>query len=87
MLEGGCIQKMSRSFFDHSGDFNEMILHPLTAIEAGGVGRLDDGLEITVIRIAENLGEVATGPEFVTGRIRAADGFEGCGFGGHGKEF
>lgn len=87
MLEGGCIQKKSRSFLDHIGDLNEMVLHPLTAVEASRAGGFDHGLEIPIVCIAEHLGKVPTGPEFVTGRIGAADGFEGRGIGGHGWEF
>jgi hypothetical protein len=64
-----------------------MVLHPLASVETGCVGGFNHGLEVAVISIAEHLGKVPTGPEFVTGRIRAADGFEGCGFVGHGKEF
>ena len=45
---------------DHFGDPNEMILHPLAAVETCGAGRLDDGLEVPIIRIAEDCGEVAT---------------------------
>ena len=37
---------------DHVGDLNEMIVHPLPAVETSGAGRLDDGLEIPVIRVA-----------------------------------
>jgi len=69
--------------FDHIGDLNEMILYSLATVETGGAGRFDDGLEIPVIRVAENLGEVPTGPEFVTRRVGAADGFKGCDFVAH----
>ena len=77
----------SAADLDHIGDLNEMVLHPLTAVEASDAGGFDHGLEIPIVCIAEHLGKVPTGPEFVTGRIGAADGFEGCGFGGHGKEW
>ena len=63
--------------FDHIGDLNEMILYSLAAVETGGAGRFDDGLEISVIRIAKNLGEVPAGPEFITRRVSAADRFKG----------
>jgi hypothetical protein len=66
--------------FDHIGDLNEMILYSLATVETGGAGRFDDGLEIPVIRVAENLGEVPTGPEFIARRIGAADRFKGCDF-------
>ena len=31
-----------------------MVVHPLAAVEAGGAGSLYNGLEITIIGIAEN---------------------------------
>ena len=55
-----------------------MILYSLAAVETGGAGRFDDGLEIPVIRISKNLGKIAAGPEFVTRRVGAADRFKGC---------
>ena len=61
-----------------------MILHPLPAVETGGAGGLDDGLEIPVVRVAEHLGEVPAGPEFIARRVRPADGFEGGDFVAHG---
>ena len=69
---------------DHFGDLNEMVVHALAAVETGGAGGLDDGLEIPVIRVAQHLGEVPTGPEFIARRIGAADGFKGGDFFAHG---
>ena len=62
-----------------------MIVHPLAAVKAGGAGGLDDGLEIPVIGLAEDLGKVAVGPEFIARRVRPADGFKGCDFFAHGS--
>jgi hypothetical protein len=67
----------SLAHFDHIGDLNEMIVHPLPAVETSGASRLDDGLEIPVIRVAKHLGEVPAGPEFVARRIGAADILKG----------
>jgi len=69
------LRRRSPSFadFDHIGDVNEMILHPLAAVETSGSGGLDDGLEIPVIRVAKNLGKVPAGPEFIARRVGAAD--------------
>lgn len=61
---------------DHIGDVNEMILHPLPAVETGGAGVLDDGLEIPVVGVIEDFGKVSAGPEFVARWIGAADGLE-----------
>jgi hypothetical protein len=72
--------------FDHIGDFNEMILHPLAAVEACRAGGFDHGLKVAIIRVAEHFGKVPTGPEFVASGIRAANGFKGCGGIGHGKK-
>ena len=57
-----------------------MIVHPLVAVATGSAGGLDDGLQIQVVGVTENLGEVATTPEFVACRIRPADGFKRCDF-------
>ena len=62
---------------DHFGDLNEMVLDALGAVETGGSGLLDNLLEIAVIGVAENLGEVSAGPEFPPRFIRAADKLEG----------
>ena len=68
---------------DHIGDVNEMSLHPLTAVETGGAGRLDDGLEPPIIRVAENFGKVATGPEFAALWIGPTDDLKGGDFLAH----
>ena len=68
--------------FDHFGDINEMILGPLAAVETSRAGFFDDGLEVAVVRVAENLGKVAAGPEFAASGIGTADELErrrGCG--------
>ena len=64
-----------------------MVVHPLAAVETGGAGGLDDGLEIPVIGVAEHFGEVAAGPEFVACRVGAADGFKWGDFLAHGFGF
>lgn len=61
---------------DHIGDLNEMIVHALAAVEAGGASGFDDGLEIAIVGVAEHLGEVAARPVFVARRVGAADGFK-----------
>ena len=73
--------------FDHLVGSDEMILHLLTAVDAGGFGLRDDGLKVTVIDVAEHLGKVAAGPEFVARRVSAADGFKGSNFLVHGFRF
>jgi len=65
---------------DHISDFNEMVLDPLPAVETGSSGGFDDRLEVPVIRIAQHLGEVTAGPEFVARRVGAANGLKGCDF-------
>jgi hypothetical protein len=54
-----------------------MILHLLTAVDAGGFGLLDDCPKMEVVHLAEHAGEVAAGPGFVACRVSAADGFKG----------
>ena len=54
-----------------------MILHPLTAVETGGAGRLDDGLEPPIIRVAENFGKVTASPEFAALWIGPTDDLKG----------
>jgi hypothetical protein len=70
--------------FDHFGDSNEMILHPLPAVETGSAGLLHDGFKVAVIIVAEHLGKVTAGPEFIACGIGAADGFKGRDFVAHG---
>ena len=69
---------------DHLVGADEMVLHLLTAVDAGGFGLRDDGLKVTVIGVPKDLGEVAAGPECVALRVRAADGFKGGDFLVHG---
>lgn len=66
----------SAADLDHFGDLNEMVLHPLAAVETGGAGGLDDGLEIPIIGVIEHFGEVPAGPELVARRVGAEDGRE-----------
>ncbi len=63
--------------FDHIVDSDEMIVHPLAAVEKGGAGRFDHRLEIPVIRIAEHAGKIAAGLEFIARRVGAAAGVAG----------
>ena len=64
-----------------------MVFQPLTAVDAGGFGLRDDGHKVTVIDVAEHLGEVPAGPKFVARRIGVADGFKWGDVLAHGKEF
>jgi len=68
---------------DHLVGSDEMILHPLPAVGAGGFCLIDDGLKVAVVHITEHLGEVAAGPEFVACRVGAADSLKGCDFLAH----
>ena len=45
--------------FDHLVGTDQMVLHPLSAVDAGGAGFLDDALKVAVIYIAQDLGQVA----------------------------
>jgi hypothetical protein len=65
---------------DHFVDPDEMVFHPLAAVETGGAGFLDDRLEMAVVHIAEHTSKIAAGPEFIARRIGAADRFKGCDF-------
>jgi hypothetical protein len=69
---------------DHFGDLNEMVVHALAAVEAGGAGGFDDGLEVAIVGVAEHLGEVAARPVFVARRVGPADGFKRGDFLAHG---
>jgi hypothetical protein len=66
-----------------------MILFPLAAVGTGGPRLLDDGLKMSVVHVAEHLGKIPAGPEFIARRVGAADRFEGGGlpatFGGVGR--
>ena len=42
--------------FDHMVGTDHMILHPLSAVDAGGAGFLDNALKVAVIYIAQDLG-------------------------------
>ncbi len=72
---------------DHLVGSDEMVFQPLTAVDAGGFGLRDDGHKVTVIDVAEHLGEVPAGPKFVARRIGVADGFKWGDVLAHGKEF
>ena len=61
---------------DHFGDINEMVLDPLAAVETGGLGSLHRLFEIAVVRVAEDLGKVAAGPVFGSGRVGTPDSLE-----------
>ncbi len=62
---------------DHFGDVNEMVVDALAAVKAGRAGFLDDLFEVAIVGVAEDFGEVAAGPEFVSGRVDSADALEG----------
>ena len=53
-----------------------MIVNPLATVETGRAGGFDDGLKIPVIGIAEHLGKIPAGSEFVARRIRPANPFK-----------
>jgi len=61
-----------------------MVLYSLATVETGGVGGFDDGLKISVVRVAQDAGEVAAGPVFVARRVGAADGCKRGDFVAHG---
>jgi hypothetical protein len=63
---------------------DEMILFPLAAVGTGGTRLLNYSLKMAVVHVAEHLGEIPAGPEFVARRGGSADGFEGCDFLAHG---
>ena len=48
----------------------------LIVAETGGAGRLDNGLEVSVIGVAEPASKVAAGPEFIARRVGSANGFK-----------
>lgn len=58
---------------DHVGDFNEMIVHPLAAVETGRAGFFHDGFKVAVVAVAEHTGEIAAGPILVARVVGAAD--------------
>jgi hypothetical protein len=58
---------------DHFGDFNEMIVHPLPAVETGHARPFDDRFKITVVVVVQDSGEVPTGPELIACGIDSAD--------------
>ena len=69
---------------DHLLGADEMVFHPLPAVDAGGLGLGDHRFKVPVIHIAKDLGEVPAGPEFVARRIHAADGLKRRDFVAHG---
>jgi hypothetical protein len=85
--EFGDVPVMVGARGDHIGDINEMILYPLAAVETRGAGGFDDGLEIPEIGVAENLGEVPAGPEFIARRIRPPNFLKGSDSVAHGFSF
>jgi hypothetical protein len=64
-----------------------MVLHLLPAVGAGGAGFLYHRLKMAVVHVTKHAGEVPAGPEFVTRRVGAADGFKGGNFVAHGFSF
>jgi len=68
-LSGRCAPDL-----DHFIDPDEMVFHPLAAVETSGVGFLNERLEMAVVHIAEHASKIAAGPEFVARRVGAADG-------------
>jgi len=62
---------------DHIVDSDEMVFHPLAAVETGGAGFLDDRMEMAVVHIAEHASKIAAGPEFIARQIGAPDFFKG----------
>ena len=58
---------------DHIGDVTDMVVDPMAAVEAGGAGLGDYLLEITVVAVVENFGEIPARPVLVSGIVGAAD--------------
>jgi hypothetical protein len=75
-----CLERTlcSAANLDHLVGSDEMVFHPLAAVKTGGFRLRDDGLKSAVIHVAQNLGEIPAGPEFIARRVGAADGFERC---------
>ncbi len=71
-----CPAPLHPQSLDHFGDINEMTVNPLTAVEAGGAGLGNDLLEVAVIAISKNLGEIPVRPLFVAGIVGAPDAFK-----------
>lgn len=61
---------------DHFVDIDEMVIHPLAAVETGKFGFLEDLLEIAVVGVSQYPREIAAGPMFVSGRVYAFDALE-----------
>ena len=79
------LHRSLRSFtnFDHIGDVNEMIVHPLAAFETRGLCLLHHGFKVAVVVVTEHAGKVAAGPEIVASWVGAADSFKRCDFVAH----
>ena len=55
--------------FDHIVDSDEMVFHPLAAVETGSAA-----FSMTAaVHIAEHASKIAAGPEFIARRLGAAD--------------
>ena len=50
----------------HFGDINEMVFDAMPAVKTGFFCLFDDLLEVTIIRITENLREIPSRPVFVS---------------------
>ena len=72
---------------DHFGEITEMVLDLLAAVETGGLRPFHHLLEIAVVRVPEDLGKVAAGPEFRSGGIGTAGSLEGRDAVGHRESF
>lgn len=68
---------------DHFVDLNEMVIHSLAAVEAGGSGRLNDGLEIAIIGVTENFGK-SRQDQTCSQQVGAPDGLKENNFMTHG---
>jgi hypothetical protein len=62
---------------DHFVDIDEMVIHPLAAVETGKFGFLEDLLEIAVVGVSQYPREIAAGPMFVSRGIHTLDALEG----------
>ena len=61
---------------DHFADVSKMILNTLPAVETRHPGLLDYGLEVAVLRVLKNLGQVAALPILIACFIDLTDPLE-----------
>ena len=64
------------SDLDHFADVSKMILNTMPAVETRQPGLLDNGLEISVLRVFENLCQISTLPILIARFIDLPDSLE-----------